>query len=224
MNYIDKINIINCENEFEHKFNKNEIAFAIYSNVLDKDIPCLCNGIYELLAMGKWISKEQQIDFYVVENGLEILKLENKNSYNKSIYIMDDDISKENIKVTEYRKMYDINEKDETILKHASYNCAIYSCYERKLDKSIKLNPYGLSFYDIDKLVNENIFVKIEEIFAKENYRRKMINLYSEIDFCKIGKALYSDLGFEFCGIKNDISINKDIRSILNKNYHIKVR
>lgn len=114
--------------------------------------------------------------------------------------------------------MYDINEKKENILGYTSCNCTIYSCYERKLNKSAKLNPYGsCCFYDIDKLVNEDIFFKIEEIFAKEDYRRNLVSLYRK--YLGRDDEISADLGFEYCSIKNDITTNKDIISIINNNF-----
>lgn len=209
---IDYSNKINIDYNYGEKLKENEIAFVIYCNASDTDITDFCNNIYYILSLGHWILKNKDITMYIVDSNFDILGLENKNAYNKVIYIKCEEISNEKINVNNFRKMNDIYQKD-TILS----NCTIYSCYERKLDKLIKLSPYGYGcFYDIDKLVDENIFIKIEEIFAKENYRKKMLTLYGKRNFTGNGKLLSSDSGFEFCSIRNDIAINKDIISIIN--------
>jgi len=178
-----------------------------------------CNHIYYILYLGNWILRDKIINMYSVDSTSDILKLDNKNKYNMAIYIKSEDLNQESIKVDNYRKMFDINEIDQTI-PSTGYTAdtisdfIVYSCHERKLDDDAILNPYCSDYED-------DTFSKIEEIFAKESYKKNLLKLYH------IGSNnnLYAYSGFSYNVIMNNAIENDDIANILNKKFrtHLKM-
>lgn len=214
--YKDKINI---DYNYGTKLKENEIAFAIYCNVFDVDITDFCNYIYYILSLGNWISKNKHISMYIVYSNLDILGLEDKKTYNKVIYIKCEDINNENINVNNFRKMYDYRENSKTIpsTEYSINNIdnIIYGCYERKLDKEAELNPYCSDLEDNSNLLKKDIFIRVEEIFAKENYKKNLLNLYHLLNKYQI----YAYAGFAYNIIMNNAIENYDITNIINEKF-----
>ena len=215
---IDYKNKINIDYNNGTNLKENEIAIVVYCNVSDSDLMDFCNHIYYILFLGNWILRNKVISMHVVDRNLDILGLENKNAYNRAIYIKSEDLNQETIKVDNYRKMFDLNEIDQTI-PSSGYTTdtisdfIVYGCYERKLDNDAKLNPYCSDYED-------DTFSKIEEIFAKESYKKNLLKLYH------IGSNnnLYAYSGFSYNIIMNNFIENDDIASILNKNFKTKLK
>lgn len=215
IDYKDKINI-----DYNNGTNlkENEIAIVVYCNVSDSDLMDFCSHIYYILFLGNWILRNKVISMHVVDRNLDILGLENKNAYNRAIYIKSEDLNQETIKVDNYRKMFDLKEIDQTI-PSSGYTTdtisdfIVYGCHERKLDNDAKLNPYCSDYED-------DTFSRIEEIFAKESYKKNLLKLYH------IGSNnnLYAYSGFSYNIIMNNSIENDDIASILNKIFKTKLK
>lgn len=211
---------INTDYNYGTKSKENEIAFAIYCKSSDTDLTDFCNHIYYILSLGNWIAKNKDISMCIVDSNLDILGLEDKNAYNNVIYIKCEDISNENINVDKFRKMLDFKEINKTIPSNGySINnitdYIIYGCYERKLDKGAELNPYCSDIEDNRNLLKEDIFIRVEEIFAKENYKKNLLNLYH-----LVGKdRIYAYAGFSYNIIMNNAIENYDITNIINEKF-----
>lgn len=91
----------------------------------------------------------------------------------------------------------------------------IYGCYERKLDKIVELNPYCSDVEDNNNLLKEDIFTKVEEIFAKENYKKNLLNWYRLLSRDRI----YADAGFSYNIIMNNVTENDDVTTIINEKF-----
>lgn len=217
MDYKDKINIDYNDGT---KLKENEIAFAIYCNVSDADITAFCNYIYYILSLGKWISKNKEISMYIVNSNFDILGLENKNAYNKVIYIKCEEINNENISANNFRKMYDHKENSKTIpsteYSFSNIDNIIYGCYERKLDKAAELYPYCSDVEDNKNLLRDDIFIRVEEIFAKENYKKNLVNWYRLL---LSRNGISADAGFSYNVIMNNAIDNDDITNIINEKF-----
>jgi len=216
INYKDKINI-----DYNNGTNlkENEIAVVIYCNSSDTDLMVFCNHIYYILYLGNWILRDKIINMYSVDSTSDILKLDNKNKYNMAIYIKSEDLNQESIKVDNYRKMFDINEIDQTIpsigyTADTISDFIVYSCHERKINNDTKLNPYCSDYED-------DTFSKIEELFAKESYKKNLLKLYH----IGINNNLYAYSGFSYNIIMNNSTENDNIANILNKKFrtHLKM-
>lgn len=217
VDYKDKINI---DYNYGTKLKENEIAFAIYCNSSNIDLADFCDYIYYILSLGIWISKNKDISMYILRSNLDILGLEDKNVYNNVIYIKCEDINNENINVDKFRKMHDFKEINKTIpfngyLINNITDYIIYGCYERKLDKEAELNPYSSDLEDNRNLLKKDIFIRVEEIFAKENYKKNLLNLYHLLSKYKI----YANAGFSYNIIMNNAIENYDITYIINEKF-----
>jgi len=207
INYKNKINIDYINGT---KLNKDEIAFAFYCKTQLNDLSVFCNHMYHVLFLGKWILSNSNVNMYVVNNDEDILDLENinidkKKEYNKVVYIKYEDINSDTVRVKSYRKIFDYKEQDETKVS-SGYKIdniddyGIYISCERKIDNGTELSPYCSNVIDNNNLVSKDIFIKIEEIFAKENYKKNLLKLYNLLS----NNKLCANLGFSYSIILNE--------------------
>ena len=208
--YIDKINI-KYKNAGEIK--PDEIAFAIYCNSKGIDLTTSCNYIYQQLLMGKWITKDQNINMYILDSSDDILGLVNNDSYDKVIYIKCEEITNTNIRVNNFSKRYSFKDNFKPSIKFPIDNIVdfvIYGCYERKLDDKTKFIPYCSNVEG--NLIKEDIFIRIEDIFARENFKKHIISSYYLLD-----NNMHSYLGFFYNIIMNSSTKDDDIINIINE-------
>lgn len=206
--------------QIKNNINKNDIAFAIYTNVVKENEEKVYNDIAEL--MGMWALKVNDIKLYVTDINNDILNIEDNKSNTKVIYLLNDNYeNKLNYnKTNEYKKVYftdEINNVENTYI-------SIYSCFEKKLDDSVKFKPYTQNIYDYngaeDFELEEELFTGIEEIFAKEIYVKSLIlgpyHIYNN--------ELFSYDGYEYSIVKNDYNNNSNIIEIINDTFDKKIR
>lgn len=206
--------------QIKNNINKNDIAFAIYTNVVKENEEKIYNDIAELISM--WALKVNDIKLYVTDINNDILNIEDNKSNTKVIYLLNDNYeNKLNYnKTNDYKKVYftdEINNVENTYI-------SIYSCFEKKLDDSVKFKPYTQNIYDYngaeDFELEEELFTGIEEIYAKELYRKSIIlGLYRVVN-----NELYAYEGYEYSIIKNDINDNSNIIEVINDTLDTKIK
>ena len=206
--------------QIKNNINKNDIAFAIYTNVVKENEEKIYNDIAELISM--WALKVNDIKLYVTDINNDILNIEDNKSNTKVIYLLNDNYeNKLNYnKTNDYKKVYFTDETNNVKNTYIS----IYSCFEKKLDDSVKFKPYTQNIYDYngaeDFELEEELFTGIEEIYAKELYRKSIIlGLYRVVN-----NELYAYEGYEYSIIKNDINDNSNIIEVINDTLDTKIK
>ena len=188
------------------EINKEDISFIIYTDIEDNSY----DEITDLLC--RWLLKTNEIKLYVTDYEYDYFKLENKN---KVLYILNNNYEEKfnYIKTNNYKKIY--------IDENNTYS--IYSYFEKKLEE-VKFIPYSKNVYDYNGSeeyeIEEDLLIGIEEIFAKETYRKPIfLNPYRLIN-----NELSSYEGYEYNIIKNDYNENDNIIEILNDTFGTKLK
>ena len=199
---------------------KEEIAFIIYTNVEENNEDKLFSSIADLIC--RWVTKEDNIKLYVTDYENDILKIDDNNTNTKVVYILNNNYE-EKLNYNKNTKYINVYSTDEIVGVDNTY-INIYSCFEKKINDDAIFKPYSSEVYDYNDAeefeIEEELFTNIEEIYAKESYKKHIIlGLYRLIN-----NELCSYEGYEYSIIKNDINTNSNIIEVINDTFDTKIK
>ena len=161
--------------QIKNNINKNDIAFAIYTNVVKENEEKVYNDIADLIC--RWVTKEDNIKLYVTDINNDILKIDDNNTNTKVVYILNNDYE-EKLNYNKNTKYINVYSTEEIVGVDNTY-INIYSCFEKKINDDAIFKPYSSEIYDYNDAeefeIEEELFTNIEEIYAKESYRKHII-------------------------------------------------
>lgn len=159
-------------NDIYLRNNKENIAFIFYGNINKEEIKKTLNKIVYMLDRGNWVYR-YILGLKIYVSDINICNIDGIGKHDKFFYIMKKQI-RIPYKNTELFKIYDSKN-----IEWNNNNLSAYSFIEKKIDDNVIFDPYGDELIDENHLLDLNYYIQIEEIFAREEYKRHLYPNYS---------------------------------------------
>lgn len=169
-------------NDIYLRNNKENIAFIFYGNINQEEIKKTLNKIVYILYESHWVYR-YILGLKIYVSDINICNIDGIGKHDKFFYIMKKQISIP-YKNTEPFKIYDsknfkvYDSKNIEWNNNNNNNLSAYSFIEKKTDANVIFVPYSDELFDENHLLDLNYYIQIEEIFAREEYKRHLYPNY----------------------------------------------